>query len=66
LTTQTHLQASTAVPEISREREEEPEVSADTEQLPSPKREKMAELQSSLNQLGNFTKNLKATRERGN
>ena len=67
LTTQTHLQASTAMPEISSEKEKEPPVAAEEDQealevVP----ERLAELQSSLNQLGNFTKNLKAARVRGN
>ena len=67
LTTQTHLQASTATPEISSEEEKEPTPVAEEEQEePVVHKEQLSELQSSLNQLGNFTKNLKATRERGN
>jgi len=63
LTTQTHLQASTATPDIVSEKEEKAAVEvADTEQQAPPQNDKMDELQSSLNQLGNFTKNFKAAR----
>jgi|2_EtaG_2_1085320.scaffolds.fasta_scaffold09502_3 hypothetical protein len=67
LTTQTHLQASTTTPEISSEKEKEPaSLAKEVQEEPTATPEKLAELQSSLNQLGNFTKNLKAARERGN
>ena len=68
LTTQTHLQASTAPPEITNEKQEEPlpPVQEEKQEEPAEQKRGMSELQSSLNQLKSFTENLAAVDQSGN